>query len=213
MGNPHLADSIKITFGPTSAIAKALKDGKRGRYPWKHMGDNVVLEFMDDPNTIHNPMSASLFEGLVQLRSPSFAEGVLENMSFALRHDIEIPRKHSLLLADALDRVRDEDNAVHFLYGPQPRRGRPDKDIKTKFLIYQLIESGHTAHGRLSSSRHGVGAYEVTQELLRQMGVWLEISELRRIRRQVHTKASSNIEYMLMLVSFLEGRGYKVRQV
>lgn len=211
--------SFKITFGPKSAIVNFLKEDKEGRLPWKYANDSLVLEFDVDPNSELKPWSAWFLDDLIDQRSPYFAESTLSNISFCLRHDSEIPRKQRLLLAAALDRVSegelgDNVNCVKFLYGPQKRRGKPERDPLQKFLIYHLVEYSYAAYGRYSSSQSkGVGAYEVAQRLLEFEHIYQDESELKRVRDQVHKKMSKDLDYALQFVHYLLQKGYKVNQI
>ena len=212
-------DSLKLTFGPKSALVRFLKKDKDDRLPWKPVDDSVVLEFSDDPNSVLKPWSANFLAGLIEHRSPYFAESTLSNISFALSHDLKIPRKQKLLLADALDRVRAGElsegiSCVKFLYGPQEKQGRPEKEILEKFLIYQLIESSYSAIGRLSSSNDGkVGAYEITKHLLESEKIFMDEDALKGIRDQVRKKTSNDLNYMLQFVHFLVSKGYRANQI
>lgn len=211
--------SFRITFDSKSAIVNFLKEDKKGRLPWKCANDSLVLEFDIDPDSELKPWSAWFLDDLIDQRSPYFANSTLSNLSFCLRHGSEIPRKQRLLLAAALDRVSegnlgDNVNCVKFLYGPQKKPGKPERDTLEKFHIYHLIEFSYAGHGRYRSSQSkGVGAYEVAQRLLEFEHIYLDESELKRVRNQVRDKMSEDLNYTLQFVHYLIQKGHKVNQV
>lgn len=213
--------TLRLEFGPKSAIVDALKNDKLGQLPWKLHSERITFEFTYQDGSTANPKTRYLREGLRNHRSPSAAKITLSNLSFALKHDLKIPRDSALSLARALDRIIEKDRdrqseqitCVSFLYGKQERVGAPDKDLMEKFEIFSLVEQLNVSLGKLSSSRKtGVGAYEMTSELLSSKRVYMDIDQVKSIRQQVRSKATKDLDFMFLLFHYLLDQGFKMKQ-
>ena len=189
-------DRFKMSFRP---IVDSARKGKGIE------GNEVVVEFIKDPEYQYF-MNA----GFDTTGSQILADQKLDMISQRLREGATVIEEDATLLADALDRVRNSGQSVNFLHGHK-KAGRPPRDRIIQFHIFRTIEIQHSKFGRLSSSRKGEGAFDAARDLLRLEGIYMEVDELRRIRRQVRQTASKDSDYFFELATYLGGMGYEMR--
>lgn len=178
----------------------------------KSEGKDLVLKFTDDPEAPLKPHTQRYKVFLASERSESDAARTVDTLASALRHGLPLPRDLAVLLSRALQRVHDEGQSLNFLYGPQKTRGRPPKDVISKFDTFYLVETLRQAYGRLNTSRNGEGAYDIARELLRQQGTFLEVDEIKRTHQSVYKRAAEEAEFLLAFMDYLADKGYELQR-
>lgn len=192
------ADRFKMSFGPKSVLVKSMTKSEG------FDGNEAVVEFIKDPEYTYY-----MHLGFDTAGSQILADQKLELICLSLRGGSTILEEDATLLADALDRIRSSGQSVNFLHGHK-KAGRPAKDRLIQFHIFKTIGIQYTKTGRLSSSRKGEGAYDAARTLLQSEGIYLEVDELRRVRRNVIQAASKDSDYFGELAMYLGGMGYEM---
>lgn len=106
---------------------------------------------------------------LLDERSEIAAVSVLERVVEKLREGAAgMPDYLQPILADAIQRVLDEGEAVRFLCGPKGSKEGADVNLVQE--IYVLVESRRRALGRLNTSRKGDGAYDRVADEMTKVG-------------------------------------------
>ena len=203
---------MKITFGPHSAIYKALQDGSLGDgYELLRAGkivkNRVIYEFEKGPHAKQlNPVVRDHF---LKSRSEPMATIGLNLVLGILQRGEPIPSPLSEHLIEALERVSKKRGVVEFWYGPRTKAGRPKRDMAFEFGVFKIIEQ-HTGGSLKPSRTFDKGVYGVVREkYATRLSTHLSVHEFQTIHESVRKNASEDIDYLNSLLLYLESFGFR----
>jgi hypothetical protein len=202
-----MMSSLKINFGPDSAIVKEFKEDEEKRLARKFTGDKVVFKFNKDPDP--KDMDPRVGVGMYFARSPYWAEISLREACKDLIAGKPIPTISAIQLAMALDRVLVNKESVKFLYGTKEKSGHPTMDYMQKFYIFQILEEQYSKLEKWGIASKKGGAYHAAKKQLELDKIYKSVYQLKGIRDDVLKEASEDIGYAVQLFYYLEGMGYK----